>query len=541
VAVALTGLLTAFCSPASAASPAGTLGVYAGSGKPDAVAAFESRLGRPMNQVHDYQPTATWSALTAIGWALGRWTASRYAHRVVYSIPMLPDSGGTLAEGATGAYNDQFRILALALVAGGDGAATLRLGWEFNGDWYRWSIGVANGPADYAAYWRQIVTTMRSVPGANFKFDWCPNNGGSTVNGQQLSAASAYPGDAYVDYIGMDIYDQSWSAQNDDPAARWNEYVTKQDGLGWQRNFAAVHGKQITFPEWGLGHRQDGNGGGDSPYFIERMYEWIRTNPVAYHNYFEFADSVLDAALFEGRSPNASKRFIELFGPSSTGAALNAPAPPAEAGGPAPSAGAVATQLSITKARIVRRSRRFELLASISRRATGSVQVELVAGGRRTRFAATIDSKRGRLRISRSLTRRQARRGSAVVTISYAGNARTLPKKVRLRAGARAPRLTAARPSMNADRLVTSGRVARAARGVVGVELAYAVDGRNVTRRFSAPIKNGRWSLDAALSAQIRAEIARRSGGVSAYVLYTGYGPASIGGELTFSAVLGAR
>ena len=434
VAVALTVLLTAICSPANASNPGGTLGVYAGSGKPDAVAAFESHLGRPMNQVHDYQPRDTWSSLTAIGWALGRWTASPYAHRVTYSLPMLPDSGGTLAAGAAGAYNDRFRVLARTLVAGGDGAATLRLGWEFNGNWYRWSIGVANGPADYAAYWRQIVRTMRSVPGAHFKFDWCPNAGGSWVNGKLLSAAGAYPGDAYVDYIGMDIYDQSWSAQRNDPAARWNEYVTKQDGLGWQRNFAAAHGKQLTFPEWGVGHRQNGYGGGDSPYFIERMYEWIRTNPVAYHNYFEFTDSALDAALFGGRSPAASKRFIELFGPNSTGAALNAAIPRAGAGTPAATGGARATRLRITKARIVRRSRRLEVLASISRRATGSAEVELFAAGRRTRFAATIDSKRGRLRISRSITRRQARGDTAIVTISYAGNARTRPTKVRLRA-----------------------------------------------------------------------------------------------------------
>jgi hypothetical protein len=433
MAVALTSLLTATCAPASASNPAGTLGVYAGSGKPDAVAAFESRLGRPINQVHDYQPRDTWTGLTAIGWALGRWTASRYAHRVVYSIPMLPDSGGTLAAGATGAYNDKFRILALALVANGDGAATLRLGWEFNGNWYRWSIGVANGPADYAAYWRQIVTTMRSVPGANFKFDWCPNNGGSWVNGKPLSAAGAYPGDAYVDYVGMDIYDQSWSAQRADPAARWKEYVTKQDGLGWQRDFAAAHGKQLTFPEWGVGHRQDGYGGGDSPYFIERMYEWIRTNPVAYHNYFEGADSALDAALFTGKSPNAAKRFIELFGPSSTGAALNAAAPAAPTVRPAASKGAEPARLSITRARIVGRSQRLELLGSISRLATGSVRVELLAGGRRTRFAARIDGKRGRLRISRRIPRLRAHRGGAIATISYAGNARTRPKKVRAR------------------------------------------------------------------------------------------------------------
>jgi len=313
LAVAFTVLLTALFGQVHAANPAATLGVYAGSGSPDAVAAFEARLGRNLNQVHDYQPKDRWSSLADITWPLSRWNASRYAHRVTYSIPMLPDSGGTLAEGAAGVYNAHFRNLALALVAAGDRDVKLRLGWEFNGNWFKWSIGVPNGAVDYGAYWRQIVKTMRSVPGASFKFDWCANNGSSYVNGRSLDAASAYPGDAYVDYIGMDVYDQSWSAQRADPSARWNEYVTRKDGLEWQRAFAAAHRKQISFPEWGIGHRTDGYGGGDSPYFIERMYEWIRTNPVAYHDYFEFADSVLDARLFGGRSPKASARFIELF------------------------------------------------------------------------------------------------------------------------------------------------------------------------------------------------------------------------------------
>jgi hypothetical protein len=93
---------------------------------------------------------------------------------------------------------------------------------------------------------------------------------------------------------------------------------------------------------------------------------------------------------------------------------------------------------------------------------------------------------------------------------------------------------------MKDDRLVAAGTVAKAARGVVRVELAYNADGHNLTRAFTAKIKNGRWSLRAPLRPRIRAELARRAGAVSAYILYTGHGPASIGGEMTFAKVLGA-
>ncbi|MGH2944603.1 MAG: glycoside hydrolase family 26 protein [Solirubrobacteraceae bacterium] len=324
--MALTLALATLSDTADAAQPAATLGVYAGAGAPDAVATFESRLGRPVTFVHDTFARENWGTLTDPRWFVEQWSTTKYAQRVVYTVPMLPDSGGTLAEGARGAYNEHFRTLAQRLVAGGQGNATLRIGPEFNGNWFRWTIAVPHGAADFAAFWRQIVTTMRSVPGANFKFDWCPNNGSSYVGGKQLQASSAWPGDAYVDYVGLDVYDQSWATHRANAGARWNEYLTQPNGLRWHRAFAAAHGKPMTFPEWGIANRHDGYGGGDSPLFIERMYEWIRTNNVAYHLYFEYADPNADYAMFNGKVPNSARRFVELFGSGSTGAALGTPA-----------------------------------------------------------------------------------------------------------------------------------------------------------------------------------------------------------------------
>ena len=318
----LTLTLTSFAATASA-QPGDTLGVYAGAGSPTGVAAFESKLGRDVSVVHDTLARENWGTLTDVRWWLDQWATSKYAGRVIYTVPMLPDSGGSLAEGASGAFNDQFRLLALKLVAGGQGGATLRIGPEFNGNWFRWNILVPNGAADFAAYWRQIVNTMRAVPGAHFKFDWCPNDGSSYANGQPVDAAAAWPGDAYVDYVGLDVYDQSWSPNRADPAARWNEFLTQPNGLRWHRDFAAAHGKPMTFPEWGLANRTDGYGGGDTPYFIEQMYEWIRTNNVAYHMYFEYADSNADYKIFAGTMPNSARRFVELFGPGATGASLS--------------------------------------------------------------------------------------------------------------------------------------------------------------------------------------------------------------------------
>lgn len=309
---------------ARAADPASTLGVFAAPGDPSAVAMFESRVGHPVSTVVDYLPRNTWTEIESPQWWTGVWGGSTYKNRMVYSIPMLPASGTTLASGAAGSYDSHFVTLAQRLVAGGQGSAIIRLGWEFNGNWYAWTIGVPNGPADYAAYWRRVVNAMRSVPGAAFKFDWSAISGSSTVNGARLDAAAAYPGDAYVDYVGLDQYDMSWITQRNDPQARWNYYLTQPNGLNWHKQFAASHGKPMSFPEWGLSSRSDGYGGGDSPEFIQLMHSWISNNNVAYHAYFDYADSASDSRLFNGLFPNASAKFVSLFG----GAATVTPPPP---------------------------------------------------------------------------------------------------------------------------------------------------------------------------------------------------------------------
>ena len=298
-----------------ASSQAVPIGVFGGSAMTQNVASFGRRLGRPVDLVHEYLAKRTWTDIKDVYHRAETWRKAGFAGRTVFTVPMLPDSGGTLAGGAAGDYNAHFRILAEKLVAGGHDMAILRLGPEFNGTWFRWSINRPNGGRDYGAYWRQVVRTMRSVKGARFKFDWSPNAGSSYVSAKrQLSAESAYPGDRYVDYIGLDVFDQSWADDTDSPSKRWRQLVRQKDGLNWQSRFAAKHRKPMTFPEWGLVYRRDKRGGGDNPYFIRKMYEWMQTHPVAYHLYFESSDPTGDYRVFGGRFPQAAKTFVRLFG-----------------------------------------------------------------------------------------------------------------------------------------------------------------------------------------------------------------------------------
>ena len=289
--------------------PTSILGVYRGAAATDKIVHYEHWLRRPVHWALDFQPIEDWHRIESPTWQLRRWRKSPF--RLVLSIPMLPDAGGTLGVGAAGTYNDHFARLARALVRNGLGRTVLRLGWEFNGSWSKWSA--AASPADFVAYWRQIVTTMRSIaPGLTF--DWCP-----TLGLGALPTDQAWPGDAYVDYVGSDVYDQAWGgdgASIPDPVARWTYLVTQPYGLNWLAEFAATHGKPVTLPEWGLIRRPDGHGGGDNPYFVQQMHRWILEHPVAYAIYFQFDTTEGASRLQANAFPGATKAFLRLFGAS---------------------------------------------------------------------------------------------------------------------------------------------------------------------------------------------------------------------------------
>ena len=281
------GLLLTGRADAATVAPSMS-GVYVGGGNTSAFTSFSTWLGVHQSYVLDFVSSESWDSIDNPTWFVNQWNGS--GARLVLSVPMLPSSHATLAQGATGAYNSNFRALAEQLLAAGAGNTIVRLGWEMNGNWFPWSIQRGNA-GNYAAYWRQIVDTMRLVS-PNFQFDFCPNDGSSHDNGVALNPESAYPGDAYVNYIGLDVYDESWVPGSSVEANRWTGYVNQPYGLTWQRTFAAAHDKPVTFPEWGLWPSAT-NGGGDSPAFVQNMYDWMSHSNLAYQMYFNASTSVL--------------------------------------------------------------------------------------------------------------------------------------------------------------------------------------------------------------------------------------------------------
>lgn len=286
-----------------------------------AVAAFEQWAGHQAPYVVDYSSRHTWEEIANPSYMIDHW--ARTDRRVVYSVAMLPDNGeSSMAAGMRGENNHHFQRLAEQLVEKGQADAIIRLGWEFNGDWFRWAAFDAE---EFVQYWREIVGAMRSVPGQRFEFDWSVNAGA----GQSGDAVLRYPGDDVVDYVGVDFYDASWAPSTFpypagcDATCRltrqqdaWAARTTEPRGLFFWRDFARAKGKPLALPEWATGTRPDGHGGGDNPYFIGKMYEFIHdpANNVAYHSYFESDGGGVAARLMTGQYPQAAAEYRQLFG-----------------------------------------------------------------------------------------------------------------------------------------------------------------------------------------------------------------------------------
>ena len=291
------------------ASADGKLGIYEGAGCDGArrIGRFTHWLGRSPAWVIDFLAYDSWRSMRhSAEWILRCWRGAPY--HLSLAVPLLPqDETATLADGARGAYDSDFRELAELLVRDGRADAVIRLGWEFNGAWMPWNA--AKDPAAFVTYWRRVVAVMRAVRGAAFRFDWAPSLGRNAI-----APDLVYPGDDVVDVIGLSVYNQSWSKPRRDSAARWQELLSRPFGLDWQRQFAQAHRKLRSFPEWGTGRRPDGAGGGDDPGFITRMAALIRAPDVLYDGYWDYPAPDYFALISTGEFPRAAAAFRRAFG-----------------------------------------------------------------------------------------------------------------------------------------------------------------------------------------------------------------------------------
>jgi len=227
----------------------------------------------------------------------GEWASAAGLNRqLIITNNLFPsevNGADWLQQGAQGAFQAHARGLARNLVAAGLGDSVIRLADEANGTSEPDAVGnTIGGMRLWVEFWRRTVLAMRSVPGANFKFDWCIN-----AYWRPLPLEDWYPGNDVVDIIGIDAYDAGVpNGQN-----RWNRIYNQPDGIKAVQQFAAAHGKPLSLPEWGLTPSGTATlGGGSDPSYIDDIAAVVRNSQVAYQSYFYNHDSA--AILAENRA-----------------------------------------------------------------------------------------------------------------------------------------------------------------------------------------------------------------------------------------------
>lgn len=296
------------------------LGVFVGTNSAK-VPKFETWLGRNVDDVLHFDDRKNWDQIANPD--ISQWKDKDY--RLIFAVPMLPSSErptkeASMRAGARGEYNKHFTSLAKKLVASGQEGAVLRIGWEFNLKSWTWGI---KDHEVFIKFFRHVVNSMRAVPGAKFKIDWNVNNGYNPYD-----ATKYYPGDKYVDYVGVDAYDLNSTVypypkkcnaacRSEIQQEAWDENIYGgEHGLRFWAAYAAKHKKPLSIPEFGLWTVPDGSDGGDdNPIYIEQMHNFITWAPnnVAYAAYFNYdgpdGPHSVDAAF-----PIAGKVFKKLFG-----------------------------------------------------------------------------------------------------------------------------------------------------------------------------------------------------------------------------------
>ncbi|WKV73544.1 hypothetical protein AW27_019675 [Streptomyces sp. PCS3-D2] len=273
--------------------------------------------GREIRVGHTYLPGDQWAGIEGRVSFLEDWARWRLAdddRMFVLNVPMqarnearVPDQqvAQLIRAGARGEHDEHFRRLAERLVSLGVPDTVIVLGWEMNGVTYTHRCGP--DPANWKLYWRRVVTVMRSVPGQEFKFDFAPNRGTDAIGWTKC-----YPGDGYVDIIGMDSYDQG-------PGQTFDDQISQPYGLQQHVDFARAHGKAISYPEWGLFRR------GDNPEYVRRMLQWIAQHKPLYHTITDYCPHGVWQCK---QNPASTKVFRDALTPEAPGPVVPTPVVP---------------------------------------------------------------------------------------------------------------------------------------------------------------------------------------------------------------------
>ncbi|WP_379154505.1 glycosyl hydrolase [Paenibacillus sp. sgz5001063] len=143
---------------------------------------------------------------------------------------------------------------------------------EQNGGWFWWGAATTT-KSEYAELYRYTVEYLRDVKGVhNFLYVFSPNG---SFNGNESEYLTTYPGDQYVDILGMDQYDNKDNAGSE---AFLNGLVKD---LRMISGLAQSRGKLVTLSEYGYSAAGMKTTGNNELEWFTKVLNAIKADPDA--------------------------------------------------------------------------------------------------------------------------------------------------------------------------------------------------------------------------------------------------------------------
>lgn len=174
--------------------------------------------------------------------------------------------GFSLARIASGTY-DQYIQDTAELLSKLPVQIYLRPMHEMNGNWYPW-CGTVNGnkPSEYLQVWHHLRGIFNRFDNSNIKWVWSPYCASYPAT-EENDIFRYFPGDAMIDYIGVDGY--NWGDEKE--WSRWQNF----DELfsDFYRSALTASSRDIIITE-----TASAEGGGNKALWLDRLFNAIATD-----------------------------------------------------------------------------------------------------------------------------------------------------------------------------------------------------------------------------------------------------------------------
>ncbi|MDO8601042.1 MAG: hypothetical protein Q7R73_05600 [bacterium] len=186
-------------------------------------------------------------------------------------------SGITVRDVTEGRMDEYIRSYARDVAAYGRPIFMLPLCGEFNGTWWRSCSPDANSvltKEDFVRAWQRVVDIFRGEGATNVAWLWVAISFPSGADSSRIDDVSGYyPGNAYVDWVGVDHYDFG--------------PPSNMDGMV---GFARERGKPVFVAEWGVRHSSSSLKPYEQEQWLRDMFRYFNEHPeIKAHLYFNMS------------------------------------------------------------------------------------------------------------------------------------------------------------------------------------------------------------------------------------------------------------